>query len=214
VYCPRCGTPNEPGDRFCSSCGAQLEQAEDPAAPAEGRPAGKRASALFGTTRRARLVSAATVIAVAVAVAAFIALDPAEDDEGTIPRDAYTVTADGICLVAKRQIIATERRSLSRGAETSEVAAALLPIVATWRSEFQALDTPSDRTEQASELDSALRGVELGIGQLARIAARGDQGQTLASAKRADEAATRVEEAITPLGLSQCSRLTIGLTPD
>lgn len=212
MYCPRCGTPNEPGDRFCSSCGAQLEKPES-GTEAEASSARERISLLIGTTRKARLVTAATAVALVAAIAAFVALDPA-DDETAIPRDAYTVTADGICLVAKRQIIATERRLLGRRAETGEVAAALLPIVATWRSEFQALSTPSDRTEQAGELDSALRGVELEIGELARVARRGDQAQTLASAKQADAAATRVEEAVTALALSQCGRLTIGLTPD
>ncbi len=213
MYCARCGTPNEPGDRFCSSCGAILREAAE-AAPSERRSLSERASQLVGTTRKARLVSAATVVALLVAVAAFLALDSNEDS--AIPRDAYTVTADGLCIASKRQIVASERRSLTRrgSAETSGVAEALLPIVATWRSDFGALSVPADRVEQAGQLDSALLDVEIAIGKLARVAERGDRRQTLASAKEADEAATRVEEAIAALGLSQCGRLTIGLTPD
>jgi hypothetical protein len=188
---------------------------EDHAAPATaGRSARERISALVGTTRKARLVTAGTAIAVVVAVGAFIALDADEEDADTIPRDSYTVTADGICLVGKRQIIAAERQSLSQGANTSEVAAALLPIVATWRSEFGALRPPPDRTEEAQELDGALRDVELEIAELARVAEGGNRARTLASARRADQAATRVEEAVAGLGLGLCGQLTIGLTPD
>jgi uncharacterized Zn finger protein (UPF0148 family) len=209
VYCPRCGTPNEPGDRFCSSCGAQLEKA-DSAAPEERRSAHERISQLVGTTRKARLVSATTVVALLIAVAAFIALDPAEDH--SIPRDAYTVAADKMCIDAKRQIVLAERLSLS-GRDTREVAEALLPIVAQWRSDFQALSVPADRVAQASGLDNALRGVELEIGQLARAAETGNRSQTLARAKAADKASTRVEEAIVSLGLSQCGGRTIGLAP-
>jgi hypothetical protein len=209
VYCARCGTPNDPGDRFCSSCGAQLEQ-EDPAAPEKLGSARERISRLLGTTRKARLVSAATVGAILVAIAAFIALDPAEDD--TIPRDAYTVAADKMCIDAKRQIVLAERLSLS-GSDTGEVAEALLPIVAQWHSDFQVLSVPADRVEEAGDLDSALRGVELEIGQLARAAGTGSRSQTLARAREADKAATRVEEAIVSLGLSRCGRRTIGLAP-
>lgn len=207
MYCPRCGTPNEPGDRFCSSCGAQLEKG----GRARRRSPREGISRLIGTTRKARLVTAATAIAVVVAVVAFIALDPAEDD--AIPRDAYTVAADEMCIAAKRQIVLTERRLLREG-ETGAVAAALLPIVAQWRSDFAALAVPEDRVEEARGLDGALRGVEFEIGGLARYADGGDRRQTLAQAKAADRAATRVEGAIAALGLSQCGRRTIGFTPE
>jgi hypothetical protein len=173
-----------------------------------------RISRVVGTTRRARLATAATAIALLLAVVAFFALDSSDDD--AIPRDAYTVAADGQCIAAKRQIVSSERRFLTSpgGAETSEVAKALLPIVATWRSDFGALSVPADRLEQARQLDSALREVEIAIGELARVADEGDRRQTLASARGADGAATRVEGAIASLGLSQCGRLTLGLTPD
>jgi zinc-ribbon domain len=207
VYCPRCGTPNESGDRFCSSCGAQLGTAE-----AAQRPSWRdRLSQLIGTTRKARLLTAATAVALVVAVVAFIALDPADDD--TIPRDGYTVAADEMCIAAKRQIVFAERRLLREG-DTRDVAEALLPIVAQWRSDFAALVVPEDRVEEARSLDRALRGVEFEIGGLARFADGGNRRQTLAQAKAADRAATRVEEAIAALGLSRCGRRTIGLTPE
>ncbi|HEX5713707.1 MAG TPA: zinc-ribbon domain-containing protein, partial [Solirubrobacterales bacterium] len=94
MHCPRCGTPNEPGDRYCSSCGAALEQAGESKQRTGGRD---RLDRLIGTTRRARIITAATAIALIVAIVAFIALEP-EDD--SIPRDSYTVAADQLCLDA------------------------------------------------------------------------------------------------------------------
>ncbi len=212
MYCPRCGTPNEPGDRFCSSCGTELQKPGPE--PAKRRPLRDRIRGFVGTTRKDLLVSAATALALAVAIAGFLALDSAEDDE--IPRDAYTIAAERMCIAAKREIVTVERRSLNQPSArgVSALAEDLLPIVATWRSSFRALNVPADRLEQARELDSSLRDVEIEIGGLARVADPGDSRRTLTSAKRADEAAARVEEAISDLGLSQCARLAIGFSPD
>ena len=151
------------------------------------------------------------MIALAIAVVAFFALG--EDDEGTIPRDSYTIAADQMCVAAKRQIVAVQRERL-RGEtpDTATGARNLLPVVSEWRSDFDALQVPSDRLEQARDLDAALQEVERQIGALARIAASSGREEILARAKEADEASTVVEEAIADLGLSNCSRLTIGLT--
>jgi hypothetical protein len=166
---------------------------------------------MIGTDRRTRLVSGATVLALIVAVVAFFALD--EDDEETIPRDAYTIAADRMCIAAKRQIVAVQREALRSAApDTATGARNLLPVVAEWRSDFDALEVPSDRLEQARNLDAALQEVEGRIGALARVAAGSEREEILTQAEEADEASTAVEEAVADLGLSQCSRLTIGLT--
>lgn len=166
---------------------------------------------MIGTDRRTRLVTGATALALLVAVVAFFSLD--EDDEETIPRDAYTIAADRMCIAAKRQIVAVQREALRGGApDTAARARNLLPVVAEWRSDFDALRVPSDRTDQARDLDAALQEVEREIGALARVAAGSRPEEVLAQAEEADEASTRVEEAVAGLGLGQCSRLTIGLT--
>lgn len=170
----------------------------------------ERLTAIVGRTRKARWVTAATAFAIAVAVAAFIALKPSD---ATIPHDAYTIAADRICLGAKGEIVAIEERARKRGSDASTFARALVPIVATWRSRFQALRVPSDRVEEAQRLEAALREVELRIASLARVAGAGNRAATIASAKRADAAATEVEEAVSSLGLSHCARATIGLSP-
>jgi uncharacterized Zn finger protein (UPF0148 family) len=207
VHCPRCGTPNEPGDRFCTSCGTALTKAE----PTPRRSWRQRLGGLVGTDRRTRLITGATIAALAIAVIAFVALS--DDDEESIPRDPYTIAADRMCIAAKRQIVAVERAGLQRQApDTSGGARNLLPVVAEWRSEFDALDVPSDRLEQARALDAALREVEARISALARVAAEDDRAELLARAKEAEAASAGVEEAVSDLGLSHCSSLAIGFT--
>lgn len=208
MYCPRCGTPNEPGDRFCSSCGASLREADTESKP-EGGP-GKRLGRIVGESRRSRLLTVGTVLALAIAIAGFIALSPKDDE--TIPRDSYTLAAERICLGAKRQIVAAEQsavRQAERG-DSSAVARALVPIVAGWRAELGVLKTPEDRVQKADELDRALREVEIQVAKLALVADTGNRKMTLGQARRVDAETAGVEAATASLGLSECAGETIG----
>jgi uncharacterized Zn finger protein (UPF0148 family) len=206
MHCPRCGTPNEPGDRYCSSCGAQLEESSK---PREEVPARERLRRLVGTTPRARWATAATALAIVVAIVAFIALKPSED---SIPRDAYTVKADRICLESKRSIASVERKFTQGGqGSVAGVARELVPVVAAWRHEMGELTAPSDRTELAGELEGALLEAEVQIGGLARAASSGGERKTIAKARDAEAASAAVEEAVEDLGLSHCAEVAIGL---
>jgi zinc-ribbon domain len=210
VYCPRCGAQNEPHDRYCSACGAGLRGDRG---SEQSRSPRERLAALIGTTRKARLLTAATALAIVVAIAAFIALDP-DDDE--IPRDGYTVAADQICLDSKRGIVAA-RLVFQRqpGAiDPGAFARTLVPVVGRWRAQLNELTVPLDRVVEAQALETALLEAEVRIAKLARIAARGGQEETLASARRADEASSAVEEAASDLGLDECANAAIGFTPD
>lgn len=202
MYCPRCGSPNEPGDRFCSACGAALRET----AAKEHRAPRERLARLLGTTRRARLISVATALALVAALAAFIALST---DEG-IPRDAYTVAADGICLEAKRDIVSARKES---GGPNS-FSRALVPIVGGWRAQLGELSVPADRVEQAHELEAALLVAQIRIARLARAVELGEKRAALTSAKEAEEASANVEEAVATLGLDECAEAAIGFTPE
>jgi zinc-ribbon domain len=207
MYCSRCGTQNEPGDRFCSSCGASLQAGDDEREPR--RPLRERLAGLIGTSRNARLATIGTVVALAVAIAAFIALKPS-DDEATIPRDAYTISADNMCIAAKRQIVAVERR-VGEGKGDAALTQ-LLPVVSNWRREFEAMRVPTDRIEQSRHVSEALRQVEIDLAGLSLAAKEENSTAALASAKKADEASSKVEEAVAELGLTHCAARSIQLS--
>jgi hypothetical protein len=210
VYCPRCGTPNEAGDRYCSACGTALRRDD---ASGQGTSWRGRIGKLVGTTRKARWVTAATALAIVVAIASFIVLEP--DDDG-IPRDGYTLAAERICLDAKQQIFAVGQsfRASADSEGTSEFARDLLPAVTAWRLQLAEMEVPDDRVNEAAQLITALREVEARIARLARAArASGPEG-TVASAAQADEASTAVEEAVASLGLDECANVKLGFIPE
>jgi hypothetical protein len=206
VHCPRCGTENEPGDRFCSNCGATLGRAEK---PAEQLPIGERIKRLVGTSRRSQLITIGTVVAIVVAIVAALAL-PANEG-GEIPRDAYTIAANRICVNSKKEIGDAGSRALANtpnGADPGEYARSLVPIVAQWRVDFNGLDVPDDRTEQANALNGALLEVEVQASSLALAAKRG-AADLPARAQRVDQLTEGVETAIANLGLDECAGIAI-----
>lgn len=215
MFCPRCGAPREEGARFCPACGADLSGAGAPKPPPQSWRS--RLERIVGTNRKSRVLTLATVAALIVAVIAFIALKPDEssDEAAAIPRDAYTLGAEHICIQAKRDIAASERASVAEGssAKPGAFAQALVPIVIRWRTELGGMRAPSDRVELAESLDTALREVEVEISALARVAQEGDRAETVARAKQVDEVSSRVEAAVAALGLSRCARLRLGVAP-
>jgi zinc-ribbon domain len=209
VHCPRCGAENQQGDRFCASCGAALPGSRE---ARERRSFREWIGQVVGTTRRARWLTGGTAAAIAIAIAAFIALEPAEDE---IPRDGYTIAADRLCVQSKKEITAAAGRSLasSRSRALAGYAYRLVPLVAQWRSRFAALEVPADRGDEAQDLDTALRGVEIQSGTLARVAREGDRKELAAQAGRVQERTAAVEDAIASLNLDRCAQLTVGKAP-
>jgi hypothetical protein len=203
VFCPRCGTENEPGDRYCSNCGATLEKKE----PRERISPRQRLGRLIGTTRRARLITAGTALAIVIAIFALLTLP---NDENAIPRDAYTIKSDGICVAAKKRIGAASSKALAdaRNGNPGEYARNLVPIVAQWRLDFEALQAPADRAEQVVALDDDLLAVEIKAASLALAADRGAP-DLVARAQDLDHLTQDVEGAIKDLGLDDCSNITI-----
>jgi hypothetical protein len=208
VHCPRCGAPSEEGAKYCAACGATLPGAGPE--PPERTPFRERIRRLVGTTRRAQWLTAATVLAIAIAIAAFIVL-PTNDDSGT-PQDAYTRAADATCVKEKQQIAAAQQRALQGGAEgLSRYADDLVLIAADWRSTLAGTSPPPDRVDQAQELQAALLEVEARAGTLARVAREGSRKAILAQASRVDASTARVESAVDGLGLERCADVSLGL---
>jgi zinc ribbon protein len=204
VYCPRCGHENEPEDRFCSNCGSTLpREGEAPKEQREERSWHERVRSLIGTTRAAKLTTAGIVASVAIAVIAFLALKTND-----IPRDDYTVTADDLCVAAKREIGVAANRALA-GGPPSSYAAAIVPIVADWRLNFATLEVPSDRADEAAQLNDALIEVAIQAGALARLPRSSPSNVVAAQAAQTDAASKQVEDAIKDLGLDNCEHLQI-----
>lgn len=224
MYCPRCGAENDEGSRYCASCGSALPRADagespgreddaDPTSSASatgGAGSGGAAAALnrvVGTTRKARLVSAAIVAAIVVAIVAFIALG--SDDEKTVPQDGLTRAMDANCVHHKVEIAKAQAEALNGGdlAAVSSYADSMVALAGDWRIEVGRLDVPADRAEPVEGLEAALLEVQIEAGALARSAREGDKAEVALSAGRVDAATANVEGAVQELELEKCSQL-------
>jgi predicted nucleic acid-binding Zn ribbon protein len=197
VHCPRCGAQVEKGDRYCASCGAVLTRQQKPS-----RTLRETVRDLIGTTRRQRMVSAITAgLIAAAAVALIVTFVTTEDiEEGGVPIDEYTLAAEEICVGAKQQLVT----ALTESSGPGDLARDLVPIVAEWRSAFNELEVPDDRTQLAAQLDTALREVEVEAGAMAAASRGGDQGELVTRLESTQKATVKVESAIDELGLKQC----------
>jgi hypothetical protein len=211
MHCARCGTEAREGDQFCRECGAELRGAGADATPR--RPLGERLRRLAGRTRGERLLAAGTVIAIVVAIAAFIALDTPEDQQ---EEDRYTATADLICIESKRAIAAAGARGLTAGGGTAaeRYASDLVRETTNWRSRFDELTPPGDRSADAQALSAALLEVSVSASDLARAARSGSDADAAEAAAAVDEASVGVEEAIDELGLQRCGELAFTAPPE
>jgi hypothetical protein len=203
MHCPRCGTQNEEGDRYCVNCGRPLPGTRE---ARERRSFREWVRDVVGTTPRARWITAATAAAIAIAIAAFVALDTAEDEEAV---EAYTAAADDVCVEAKERTAATGQRALSGDLDPGGYAEALVLVTAEWRSNLGALDPPGDRTGEAEALDTALRDMETEAAAVTRVARDGDRKELVEATGRVDERVVQVEQAISELELERCSRVAI-----
>jgi hypothetical protein len=183
-----------------------------PAKAVERRGLGDRLRKLAGESRRARLLTIGTALAMVAAIVAFLALPSDGGDE--IPYDAYARAADRLCVAEKESIVAAGQKALaesSGGAQLAAYAGGLVPVVVEWRSSLDGLSPPADRAEQAEGLSAALRRVAVEAGATARIARTLGQKSALARAKEVDAATAEVEQAVDDLGLRRCGNLGIGV---
>jgi len=207
MFCPRCGAENDAGNRFCVSCGSTFSRkpAGEPTAPLSK---GERLKRVFGTTRRARLLSAATAAAILVAFVAFLALKPAEESR---TEDAFLRGLDRSCVAEKERISTLEQETLrQQPPDLAEFAAVLVAIVAEWRTGLGATPAPPLHAPAVNALNIALREVLIDAGGLARVVREGRPAVALATqAGSIDKATANANRAIEGLGLDDCAELDV-----
>lgn len=211
MFCPRCGTENEVGSKYCASCGASLARREKAAGqdlPGTGT-LGERVEALIGRDRRTKVLTLLTIAAVLIAVLAFLALD--SSDGVDVPQDAYTRALDRSCIQRKGEIAAAQRKALGGGGlpAVSRYADAVVTIVGEWRLELGRAPVPPDRSDLVDALQAALLEAEIEAGALARVARESDRGKVARVATRVDAGTANVEAAVHSLGLERCGELVV-----
>jgi hypothetical protein len=161
---------------------------------------------LLGTTPRARMLSAATALALVIAIAAFVALKPSEGD--ATPEDSFTRAADRLCVEEKGRVATLERQVLQQGAgNVSAFASALVTVLTEWRFGIQDLPATAVDSQAAHPLDAALLDALIRAGALARVARTGSRAEIAKEAGLVDEASVEVDRQIEQLGLDDCSEV-------
>lgn len=213
MFCPRCGAESAEGSRYCAACGAELPKKGDRPSDMEGTSVGlrDRFERISGRSRQARLLTLGTLIAVAVAIGAFVVLKPAGEGSTSAREDAFTRTLDTSCVQRKRAIAAAQSAALAAGTlgAVGRYGDSLVVIAGEWRMMLRDLRSPG-QSESLEGLESALLEVEIEAGTLARIARESDRQTLGRSAAQVDAATGHVEAAVGSLGLERCARLSVG----
>jgi len=206
MYCPRCGTENADSNRFCVNCGSELSPAGQSSGVAPSLK--QRLASLIGTTPRARLITAATVIAIVVGIVAFLSLDADEDATGSSP---YLQKVDQECVAEKERIIALEEQTLSQQPPNlREFASVLVGSLAEWRANLRQDPPPPSSAPAIEQLEAALIKALIRSGELARaIRDEKPAGQVSRDAGAVDDAAAQLDTVIADLGLSACADLPV-----
>lgn len=215
MFCPRCGTENDGGNRFCVDCGASLperraggsgERGDSP--EGEPSPARKRLDEVVGTSRRARIVSALTVVAIGVAVIAFIVLQ-SDDGEG-VPQDAYLRQLDRQCVQEKARLSALEAEMLKQQSpDFGAFVDYLVRYVTEWHANLQATPLPPAHVEGVRAVEGALLEVLIEAGHLGTAVRRGSQTGIVKAAEHVDVATGQVDPALEFVGLERCAAVAV-----
>ncbi len=222
MFCPRCGAENDDSNRFCVSCGAGLAQKrkqakpDDEAGAAPGPNPGvdsegtrSHLGEVIGTTRRARVATALTVLAVAIAVVAFIVLR-SNDDEGSVQQDAYLTQLDHQCVEEKARLSELETETLQQESPNFGLFVNyLIRDVTQWHASLQEAAPPAAHVEGVRATEGALLEVLIAAGRLATAVRDGSQTDVVRAAKKVDVATAAVDPSLEFLGLDRCAAVTV-----
>ena len=186
-----------------SGSGVGAAQGED-RADAESEPA--RAGflrRLAGSSRRERQVTAATAVAIIVAIIAFILLDTPGDES---PSNPFLRASDQRCLEAKRDVERVSDQTLGSGSPSDRDAYidGLLQIVLEWRLDQSNLQPAPEQQQAADDYLAALLDLSASLGRLSEAKPR----ELAPVSERTDAATAALEQQIDDLGLERCGALT------
>jgi hypothetical protein len=166
---------------------------------------------LIGRSRRERLITAGTALAIVIAIVAVIVLVTDGSEGGD--SQAYAQQADQLCGKYKRAIaIVAERASRSEGDPAAALAVFGNPavaIAARWSARLAALDPPRDEQPAAARLELAVAKFGVEARQVAQEAKKGEDLSDLTARLGAAEA--RVQNAIEAAGLETCVKGQLGV---
>lgn len=212
MFCPRCGAEVDQDSRYCASCGTELPRKAAASGTEPAGPTGfqEAAGRVLGDSRRARVVTAVTAVAIAIAVVSFIALGSG-DDEASLPQDAVAKSLDRACVRHKTEIAAAQRQALSQQSldAVGRYADSVVRIVGEWRLELGRASVPPDRSALVAALSAALLEAQIEAGTLGRAADESNRREVGVSAAGLDAATAKVESAIDSLELERCGSLDI-----
>lgn len=205
MFCPNCGTENDAGNRFCINCGSELSSS---APTKESGSPKERFTRLVGSDRRTRIVTAATAVAIVIAVVAFLFLGSSDD---STEESAYLQGLDRTCVAEKERVIALEGETLrSRPPDLAAFSSVLVTIVAEWHSGLRNQTPPVEYASGVAAYEASLLRILIAAGGLAHLTRENASGAALASqAKTIDEATRQADEAIEELGLTECTELAV-----
>jgi len=222
MFCPRCGTENDDSNRYCVGCGAPLARkgpGEGSAKPdsagtpgptgTEPSPSRKRLDEIIGTSRRARTITALTVLAIAVAVVAFIVLR-SNDSEGGVTQDAYLRHLDRECVQEKTRLSELETETLRQAPpDFATFVNFLVRDVTEWHAGLQGTPPPAAHVEGVRAVEGALLEVLIKAGRLGTAVRNGSQTEIVRAAERVDVATGHVDPALEFLGLEECADVVV-----
>jgi hypothetical protein len=176
-----------------------------------------RIEGVMGRTRRARIITAATVVALVGAVIAFIAIDPGGDSsDGSSSENPYQASADNICVNAKNTLFGIGHQLFTPPQPPDALPkylSASAQIARQTRSYLAALNPPDDLRERAKAFDARLAALASTTDAAAAAVRSADPNRIQAAGPRVEQATAGSDRAAAALGLERCPRIQVRLRP-